>query len=83
MDIEKSTEKFAFLIQTAMADPVIKKRIIEILQLSSFERRTVLNNWMEQLRQRNAPEDLLSALSCLFDDKIAEEVLTHINSHKI
>jgi hypothetical protein len=83
MDNETSIEKFADLMQTAMEDPLIKNRIIEVLQLSSFERRTILNNWLEQLQRRNASESLLSALSCLFDDKIAEAVLVLINDHKI
>ena len=83
MKNKNSIEKFSNLIQTAIEDPVIKKRIIEVLQLSSFERRTVLNNWLEQLRLRHASGKLLKALSCLFDDEIAEEVLTLINSHKI
>ena len=83
MNYEKRNEKFLDLIQIAMEDPVVKKRIIEVLQLSSFERRIVLNNWLEQLRLRHAPDNLLSTLSSLFDDKIAEEVLTLIDSHKI
>lgn len=83
MDSEESTEKLADLIQTVMEDPDIRKRIVEVLKLSSFERRTVLNNWLEQLRHLKAPENLLKALSCLFDDKIAEEVLKLINCHKI
>ncbi len=83
MDSKESTEKLANLIQTTMEDPVIKKRIVEVLKLNSFERRTVLNNWLEQLRHRKAPENLLSALSCLFDDKVAEKVLSLIDDHKV
>jgi hypothetical protein len=83
MKNKNSIEKFSDLIQTAIEDPMIKKRIIEVLQLSSFERRTVLNNWLEQLRLRHTSGKLLKALSCLFDDEIAEEVLALIHSHKI
>ena len=50
-----------------------------MLKLDSFQRRSVLNSWLEQLRVHRASENLLSALFSLFDDKIAEEVLTLIN----
>jgi hypothetical protein len=54
-----------------------------MLQLDSYQRRSVLNNWFERLRRQKAPENFLSALSCLFDDKVAEEVLTLINKRMI
>jgi len=63
-------------------DPLINDKVIQMLKMASFQRRSVLNSWLEQLRNRNASENLLSALSCLFDDKIAEEVLTLISNHK-
>ena len=50
-----------------------------MLKLDSYQRRYVLNSWLEQLRVHHASENLLSALSCLFDDKIAEKELTLIN----
>jgi len=62
-------------------DPLIKQRILELLQLSSFERRFELNIWMEQLRQRKASDNLLYVLGILFDDIIAKKVLTLINNH--
>lgn len=71
---------FTKLVQVMQDDPLINEKVITILKLDSFQRRNVLNNWLEQLRTRKAPENLLNALSCLFDDKIAEEVLTLINN---
>ena len=71
------------LVQVTQDDAVIKRRILELLQLSSFERRFALNIWLEQLRQRNAYDNLMYILSCLFDDNVAIEVITVIkNSHK-
>ena len=61
-------------------DPVIHEGVTQMLKLDSYQRRAVLNNWLEQLRIRDASENLLSALSCLFDDKIAEMVLSLINN---
>jgi len=64
-------------------DPVIHDKVIEMLKLDSYQRRSVLNSWLEQLRIHKASESLLSALSTLFDDKIAKEVLALINDRKI
>jgi hypothetical protein len=70
------------LIQLTDKDPEIKKRILELLQLSPFERRFKLNIWTEQLQQRKASENLRNALLILFDDLVAEQVLKLIyNSH--
>jgi hypothetical protein len=60
-------------------DPLINEKVIQLLNLDSYNRRLVLNNWVEQLRTRHAPEKLLNALSCLFNDKTAADVLSLIN----
>ena len=82
-DIDNDFEPLKKLVQVMRDDPLINEKIIKLLRMDSFQRRAVLNNWLEQLRIRHASENLLSALSCLFDDKIAEEVLTLINDRKI
>jgi hypothetical protein len=68
------------LMLVMQKDPLIKKKVLHMLKLESYQRRLVLNRWLEQLRARQAPENLLSALTYLFDDKIAEEMLTLINN---
>ena len=71
------------LIQLTNKDPEIKKKILELLQSPSYERRLQLNIWIEQLRQRNASENLCDTLLILFDDMVAEQVLKLIyNSHQ-
>jgi len=74
--ILRSLKKLVLVIRD---DPLINEKVIQLLQLDSFQRRSVLNIWLEQLRVRHASENLLSALSSLFDDTIAEKVLTLIN----
>jgi hypothetical protein len=71
------------LIQVMRDDSVINKKVLEMLKLDSYQRRYVLNNWLERLRGQNASQKLLNALSCLFDDKIAERILALINDQKI
>ena len=80
---DNESESLIKLIQVMRDDSLINKRVIEMLKLNSYQRRAVLNNWLERLREQNAPQKLLSALSCLFDDKIAEQVLALINDRKI
>ena len=67
-------KKISMLIRLTNEDPVIKKRLIELLQLSSFERRFELNIWLEKLRQRKASENLCNMLLILFDDRVAEQI---------
>ena len=64
-------------------DPVINKKVGSILILDAYRRCFVLNNWLEQLRQKQASEKLIEALSCLFDDTIASKVLTLIKNHQV
>ena len=78
-DPDKAYNSLARLVQVIQKDPVIRKKVIKMLKLDSYKRRTVLNNWLEQLRQQQASPKLLSALSCMFDDTIAEEVLSIVN----
>jgi hypothetical protein len=80
---DNESESLIRLIQVMRDDDLINKKVIEMLKLNSYQRRSVLNNWLERLRIEYAPHNLLNALSCLFDDKIAEQVLTLINDHKI
>jgi len=79
---ETGTEEIACLVQTALEDPLIKQRILELLQMDSTERRSVLNVWLEQLRQLNAPKKSLHALSRMFEDAIAQRILSLINKPK-
>ena len=82
-DQNNSIKPLEKLIHVMREDSIIYSEVIKILNLDSYQRRFVLNNWLEQLRLRKAPENLLSALSFLFDDKIAREVLVLINKRKI
>jgi hypothetical protein len=82
MNKDPGPERFICLVQAVLEDPVIKQRILKMLKLNSFERRSVLNIWLEQLRLRNASEELLYVLSNLFDDAIAQKTLSMIDKSK-
>ena len=69
------------LLQAMRYDSLINKKVINILKMDSYPRQIILCNWLEQLRTQNAPPNLLNALSCLFDDKVADQVLSFIKKH--
>ena len=81
-DLRNNSEPLLRLIQILKDDPVINNKVVTILKLDSFNRRTVLNNWLDQLRGKNASEKLMQGLSCLFDDAIAKKTLSLISKSK-
>ena len=76
-------ESFIKLMQVIQNDPVIHDKVILLLKLDSYKRRLILSSWLEHLRVCHASENLLSALSSLFDDKTAADVLTLITKTKL
>ncbi len=77
---ERRTDPFIRLINVIQNDCIINNRIKKMLELDSFNRRTVLNRWLEQLNRKNASVNLRQSLSCLFDDSVAKKVLTIIKN---
>ena len=72
-------ESMITLIGIIRENREIRIRLKQVLQMKPYQRRSVLKRWLEQLRVQQAPAPLLEALACLFDDKIAGEVLDIIN----
>ena len=80
LNMRVKSDEIACLIQIMLKNPLIKRRFSELMQLNSFERRFALNICLEQLRQRDASDNLLYVLGILFDDIIAKKVLSLINN---
>jgi hypothetical protein len=78
--LNSKSDQFSHLIQVIKDDDEINNRVVQLLKLDSYQRRNVLNRWLEQLRRENASKELRTSLSCLFDDDIAIKVLTIINN---
>jgi hypothetical protein len=76
VDDNRDYEQFSRLLHAALQDPFIHNRIQELLKMDSYRRRRQLNNWLEQLRLRNAPQKLRHLLAFLFDDEIAEKTIS-------
>lgn len=77
------SESLIRLVEIMRKDTWINREVTRMLKLDAYRRRIVLNDWLEGLRRKNAPVDLLRAFSCLFDDDIARQVLLIINKHNI
>jgi hypothetical protein len=79
--MDNSLESFGTLVEIMRDDKDINEKVMAVLRLDAYKRRTILNNWLEQLRIQKAPQNLINSLSSLFDDKVAEQVLQFINKH--
>ena len=77
--VEYDFDDMVKLLHAIRHDPLIYNKVAQILQLDSYRRRFILNNWLKQLRNNNAPQNLLDTLSYLFDDKVSEQVLKLID----
>ena len=80
-EVGQDFESLNTLLQVMRDDQLINAKITTLLKMESYQRRYILNYWLEHLRQQNAYEYLCDALSCLFDDKVASKVL-RIISHR-
>ena len=74
------SEPFTNLVQIITEDQEINTRIVQLLKLDSFRRRLLLNKWLEKLRRKGATNKLMNALSCLFDNDIAEKTLSFLKT---
>ena len=68
-------ETFVTLIQVAREDEHIRRTLRSLLGLDPFHRRSLLNQWLADLRRRRAPDDFIQALTCLLDDDVAAKAL--------
>ena len=72
-------ETFIDLMRVAQENSDIRKKFIFILKLDSFNRQSLLNTWLNDLRLQGAPKKLIEALSAFLDDDLAEKALEVIN----
>ena len=68
-------DDFIALIKVLREELHIRNKLKPLLALDSFNRKSVLNTWLEELKLQHAPERFIAVLSSLLDDDIAEKVL--------
>ena len=68
-------ETFVRLLQVAQEEPDIRMRLISILSQDDFQRSSLLNTWIEELKLQKAPRAFIKALSYLLDESVANTAL--------
>ena len=68
-------EAFVTLMRVAREDPEIGRMLNTILGLDRFNRKSLLNTWVEELTMKSAPRDFIEAVGSLVDDDIAARAL--------
>ncbi|XOV90258.1 MAG: hypothetical protein ACFHX7_10335 [Pseudomonadota bacterium] len=67
------------LVRVAQEDPQIRQHLLLILEQPTFQRQSLINSWIEELRLVSAPVSLIRALAALTDDdraRITQEILS-------
>jgi hypothetical protein len=72
-------ETFIDIMRVAQEDNDIRKKLTFILKLDSFNRQSLLNTWLNDLKLQGAPKKLREALSAFLDDAVAEKALEVID----
>lgn len=75
-------EKFITLMQVASEKPDVRKRLMTILKLDRFNRQSLLNTWLRDLKLKGAPRDFIEALSFFLDDDVAEKALGVMHAYE-
>jgi hypothetical protein len=70
MEIDER-ENLTMFVNAAIDDVRMKRQILTIVRLDPFNRRSLINTLLEELRVKAAPPELMHALNCLKDDMIA------------
>ena len=63
------------LISVARDNPVIRDQLLSILNQAPFQRQSLINTWLADLKLAGAPYELRTALSALLDEEIADRAL--------
>jgi len=77
-----NNETFIYLMKVAREERDIRNRLKSILKLDSFNRQSILNTWLHDLKLQGAPKDFIESLSYFLDDDIAEKALEVINEYE-
>ena len=72
-------ETFIDIMRVAQENNDIRKKLTFILKLDSFNRQSLLNTWLNDLKLQGAPKKLREALSAFLDDAVAGKALEVID----
>ena len=66
------------MMAVAKEDVEIRSKLLGLLSLDSFNRKSALNTFVEEIRLRQAPRKFINAIAYLLDDRIAAEALNFL-----
>ncbi len=66
-------DMFITMLQTACDDKQIYDRLERLLSMPDQKRQGVVHSWVNDMLIAEAPRDLVQAVACLLDDRIAEK----------
>jgi hypothetical protein len=68
-------DPFVTFIQVAREAPEIRNTLTAILKENDFNRESILNTYIEEMRFKGAPESFVASLSRLLDKEVAQRAL--------
>lgn len=68
-------DTFIDLMRIAQESDDVRERLKVILQLDSFNRKSILNTWLRDLNLQGAPKRFITTLSAFLDDGVAERAM--------
>lgn len=68
-------DNFVTLLSVAQDSPQIRVQLLSILRHTPFQRKSLINTWLEDLKLAGAPRELQNALSALLDEDVADRAL--------
>ena len=68
-------DNFVTLLSDAQDSPQIRLQLLSILRHTPFQRKSLINTWLEDLKLAGAPRELQNALSALLDEDVADRAL--------
>jgi len=73
---------FVSLMQVAQEDNEIRSRLLAILNQPEFHRKSMLHTFIQDMKLRSAPLELISAIKCLLDDAVAGRALDLLQKNR-
>ena len=66
-------DSFITMLLVACENSMVYERLESLLSLPDDKRRGEINAWITDMMIAEAPRDLITAIACLLDDKVAEK----------
>lgn len=66
-------DTFITMLRTACDDPKVYEQLERVLSMPDSKRQTLIHSWVNDMLIADAPRDLVQAIGCLLDDRVAEK----------